>query len=278
MRTRRLAVLGSVVAACLLLLTLQARGLTSAAGDVVTLVTTPVHKAFAVAHQSAVGLWSGYLDWKNTRADNRRLREEVRELRVEALAATEIADENRRLRQLLDLRSRLPIETKPSLVIAREWGGWVRSITVDRGRGDAIRPLTAVITPDGLVGRVVDVRPGASVIQVLTDPASTVGAHALGTRTPGIAEGDSRGALRFKYMARDGQGLAVGDLVVTSGVGGVIPRGIPIGRVSGVEDRGSTLFRYALLSPAVDFSSLDEVLLVVGDATRDVTRHFAAGG
>ena len=102
-----------------------------------------------------------------------------------------------------------------------------------------------MIAPDGLIGRVVDVRPGASIVQVLTDPASTVGAHVVRTRTPGIVEGEPRGTMRFKYMARDGSGIQVGDLVVTSGSGGLFPRGIPIGRVRAIDDRGSALFHYA---------------------------------
>ena len=124
-------------------------------------------------------------------------------------------------------------------VIGREWGGWVRSLTVNRGRSDDIPRLAAVISPDGLVGRVVDVRPGAAVVQVLTDPASTIGAHVLRTRTPGIVEGDARGTLRFKYMARDGAGLQINDVLVSSGQSGVFPRGIPIGRVRAI-DRKST--------------------------------------
>jgi rod shape-determining protein MreC len=120
----------------------------------------------------------------------------------------------------------------------------------------------------------VDVRAGSSVVQVLTDPASTVGAHVVRTRTPGIIEGEARGTIRFKYMARDGAGIQVGDMVVTSGLGGLFPRGIPIGRVRSIDDRGSALFHYAQIVPAVDFARIDEVLLLTGDAARDVAAHF----
>jgi rod shape-determining protein MreC len=112
------------------------------------------------------------------------------------------------------------------------------------------------------------------VVQVLTDPASTVGGHVLRTRTPGIVEGEARGTLRLKYMARDGSGLQVGDVVVTSGQGGLFPRGIPIGRIRSIEDRGSALFSYAALTPVVDFARVDEVLLITGDRMQDVTAYF----
>ena len=135
-----------------------------------------------------------------------------------------------------------------------------------------------MISPDGLIGRIVDVRPGASIVQVLTDPASTVGAHVLRTRTPGIVEGDPRGTLRFKFMARDGASIQSGDVLVTAGQGGLFPRGIPIGTVRAIDNRGSALFHYAELAPAVDFARVDEVLLVTGDTQRDLTAFFPADG
>jgi rod shape-determining protein MreC len=265
-KIRAIVLLGTVAVVCLLLLTLQMRGYTALATDALAVVTTPIQSALARVNRSAVGVWSTYRDWKNVRAENRRLQ------------VTETVEENRRLRRLLALKAAMPLETLSGEIIAREWGGWVRSLTVNRGRSDHVTRLTAVIAPDGLIGRVVDVRPGASVVQVLIDPASTVGAHAVRARTAGIVEGEPRGTMRFKYMARDGSGLQVGDLVVTSGSGGLSPRGIPIGRVRAIDDRGSALFHYAQLAPAVDFARIDEVLLVVGEGTHDVAAIFEGNG
>ena len=183
MKIRTVVLLGSLVAACLVLLTLQTRGYGSTAGDAFAVVTAPIQTALAKASRSTFGIWTTYLDWKNVRAENRRLREEVQELRVQALRVSETDDENRRLRRLLALQEQLPLTTLSGEIIAREWGGWIRSLTVNRGRGDNVPRLTAVISPAGLIGRVVDVRTGASIVQVLTDPASTVGAHVLRTRT-----------------------------------------------------------------------------------------------
>lgn len=278
MRIRALALLGIIAGVCLILLTLQMRGRAVLAGEVVAVVTTPVQTVLARVNRTALGLWATYRDWKNVRAENRRLRDESQRLRIEALRVTETDEENRRLRRLLALKESLPIETLAGEVIAREWGGWVRSLTVNRGRSDHVARLTAVIGPEGLIGRIVDVRGGSSVVQVLTDPASTVGAHVVRTRTPGIVEGEPRGTLRFKYMARDGGSIQVGDMVVTSGLGGLFPRGIPVGRVRTIDDRGSALFSFAQLAPAVDFARIDEVLLVTGDVTRDVAGAFASEG
>ncbi len=276
MRIRKVVLLGAVLAVCLLLLTVQARSHARPAVDLIALLTTPVQRGLAGLHRAALGVWSTYRDWKSVRVENNSLREDNQRLRVEALVLGETLEENERLRRLLAMRARLPIQTLPGEIIAREWGGWVRSLIVNRGRTDDIKRLTAVISPDGLVGRVVDVRLGSAVVQVLTDPTSTVGAHTLRSRTPGVVEGEPRGTLRFKYMARDVSGLSVGDLVVTSGQGGLFPRGIPIGRVRAVDDRGSALFHFATLDAAVDFARVDEVLLVTGDRTRDLTAAFAA--
>ena len=278
MKMRGVLVLGTVVATCLLLLTVQTRGRITAAGDALALFTTPVQSALARANRVTLNVWATYLDWKNVRAENRRLREENQRLRVESLQVSETTEENRRLRRLLALQEQMPLTTVSAEIIAREWGGWVRSLTVNRGRGDKVPRLAAVIAPDGLIGRVIEVRTGASVVQVLTDPASTVGAHAVRTRTVGIVEGDPRGTMRLKYMAREGSGIAVGDLIVTSGAGGVFPRGIPIGRVRAIDDRGSALFHYAILSPAVDVLRVDEVLLLTGDTRHDVAAAFPTGG
>lgn len=278
MKTRRLVLLGSIVLVCLVLITVQSRGRSSGAGDVVAVITTPIQTLLARVNRTAFGLWATYLDWKNVRAENRRLRDENQRLRVDALQIGETVDENRRLRRLLVLRDRLPLDTLPGEIIAREWGGWVRSLTVNRGRNDNIMRLTAVISPDGLIGRVVDVRRGAAIVQVLTDPASTVGAHVVRTRTSGIVEGEARGTMRFKYMARDGAAIRVGDLIVSAGQSGVFPRGVPIGRVTAIDDRGSALFHYAALAPAVDFGRIDEVLLVTGDTAHDIAAHFPVDG
>ena len=120
-----------------------------------------------------------------------------------------------------------------------------------------------------------------AVLVVRTDHARTYqepGSHVVRTRTAGIVEGDPRGTLRLKYMAREGGGINVGDLVVTSGAGGVFPRGIPIGRVRAIDDRGAALFHYAALTPVVDFARVDEVLLLTGDTRHDLAAAFPTDG
>ena len=262
-----------------LLLTVQTRGGgTGRASELVTVAVTPVQGLLVRIHRSALDFWANYVEWKSVRRENTVLREENEHLRVQALQAGETREENVRLRRLLVLRDRLPLATVSGEVIGREAGGWVRSLTVNRGRGDGIAQQTPVIVPDGLVGRVVQVHRAAAVVQLLNDPASTVGAVVQRTRTAGLVEGDAGGTVRFKFMARDGASVTLGDLVVTSGLGTTFPKGLPVGRVVKVEDKGSALFHFAVLAPAVDFSRVEEVLLVTGQTTQDVAALFPPEG
>jgi rod shape-determining protein MreC len=276
---RRYGILLAVLLVSLLLLTVQTRGGgTGRAGELIALVVTPVQSLLVRVHRGALGFWANYLDWKQVRRENITLRAENEELRVQALQTGETREENARLRRLLILKDRLPLATVAGEVIGREAGGWVRSLTINRGRGDGIAQQTPVIVPNGLVGRVVQVHRGAAVVQLLNDPASTVGAVVQRTRTAGLVEGDAGGAVRFKFMARDGATVAPGDLVVTSGLGTLFPKGLPVGRVVRIEDKGSALFHFAVLAPAVDFSRVEEVLLVTGQTTQDVAALFPPEG
>jgi rod shape-determining protein MreC len=278
-RFRRYGILLAVLLVSLLLLTVQTRGGgTGRAGELVAIAVTPVQSLLVRIHRGALGFWANYIDWKAVRRENAVLRGENEQLRVMSLQAGETREENARLRRLLVLKSRLPLATLAGEVIGREAGGWVRSLTVNRGRGDGIAQQTPVIVPDGLVGRVVQVHRGAAVIQLLNDPASTVGAVVLRTRTAGLVEGDAGGTVRFKFMARDGSSVAPGDLVVTSGLGTLFPKGLPVGRVVKIEDKGSALFHFAVLAPAVDFSRVEEVLLLTGQTPQDLAALFATDG
>ena len=275
MKLRRYGLLVIVLLVCLVLLTVQTRGGgTGRAADVLSILTTPVQVVLTKAHRASISLWVGYREWRTSWSENVQLRVENERLRVESMQVAETREENDRLRRLLGLRQRLPMTTLTSEVIGREGGGWVRSLTINRGAGSGIATQTPVIVPDGLVGRVVRVRPGAAVVQLLNDPASTVGAMVQRTRTPGLVEGDPGGAVRFKYMARDGAGIVVGDVLVTSGQGNVFPKGLPVGRVVAIEDKGSALFHFAVLAPVVDFARVEEVLLLTGQTTQDLAGLF----
>jgi len=276
---RRYALLLAVLLMSLFLLTVQTRGGgPTGAADLVALAITPVQSLLAKAHRGALGAWHTFADWKAVRSENLALRADNERLRVQSLQVRETDQENRRLRRLLALRERMPLATLTGEIIGREAGGWARSLTVNRGRADGVAQQMPVIVPEGLVGRVAQVRSGASVVQLLSDPTSTVGAVVQRTRTPGLVVGEPAGGVRFKFMARDGAGVAAGDLIVTSGLGTLFPKGIPVGRVTAIEDKGSALFHFAVLAPAVDSARVEDVLLLTGQSAQDFAGLFTPDG
>ena len=279
MKFRRYALLLGILFTSLFLLTIQTRGGgPTRAADLLALTLNPVQSVLARVHRAALGTWHTFVDWRTVRGENVALRAENERLRIQALQVRETDQENKRLRRLLALRDRLPLTTLTGEIIGRDGGGWARSLTVNRGKSDGIAQQMPVIVPEGLVGRVAQVRAGASVVQLLNDPASTVGAVVQRTRTAGLVEGEPSGGIRFKFMARDGAGVTAGDLIVTSGVGSLFPKGIPVGRISAIEDKGSALFHFAVVAPAVDFARVEEILLLTGQSTQDVAGLFIPGG
>ena len=273
-RHRRYSVLLLVVLAGVTLLTLQRSNPGEAAwlADGIAAVTAPIQGAVARLHRGAADLWSNYLDWKGLRADRTRLRAEVTALRLRQLRHDELEVENQRLRGLLTLRDSLPARTIGAEVVGREWNGFTRGLTVDRGRADGIERLAPVIVTRGVVGRVAGVRHSSAVIQVLTDPASSIGAVVHRTRAQGLVEGVAGGRLRLKLAASE-EGVKVGDQVSTSGIGELFPKGLPLGRVLRVFPP-TGVFRTAELEPAVDLATVEEVLVLPRGAGGDLGAAF----
>jgi rod shape-determining protein MreC len=241
--------------------------------EAIAAVTAPVQAAFARIHRGATGLWTTYLEWRALRADAERLRAEVAALRLSQMRQDELEAENDRLRALLKLRDRLAVPTIGAEVVAREWNGFTRGLTINRGRASRLERLAPVIVIRGVVGRVVEIRQSSAVIQLVTDPASSIGGVVNRTRAQGLVEGVAGGRLRLKLAARE-EGVTPGDLVSTSGVGGLFPKGIPLGRVTRV--RAPTgLFRIVDLEPAVDPATVEEVLVLPRGLPGDLAPKFS---
>jgi len=241
--------------------------------EAIAAVTAPVQAAFTRIHHGATGLWTTYLEWRALRADAERLRAEVAALRLSQMRQDELEAENDRLRALLKLRDRLAVPTIGAEVVAREWNGFTRGLTINRGRASRLERLAPVIVIRGVVGRVVEIRQSSAVIQLVTDPASSIGGVVNRTRAQGLVEGVAGGRLRLKLAARE-EGVTPGDLVSTSGVGGLFPKGIPLGRVTRV--RAPTgLFRIVDLEPAVDPATVEEVLVLPRGLPGDLAPKFS---
>ncbi|HZT08551.1 MAG TPA: rod shape-determining protein MreC [Chloroflexota bacterium] len=198
-------------------------------------------------------------------AQNRGYQEEINRLQAEVVQMQELELENRDLRRLLDLRGRAPLGSLLSVnVIAQDPLAIVQGVTVDRGSDDGVTVDAPVITWRGLVGRVVEVEPTASKVLLITDVNSAVSARIQNpdSRATGVVRGTGDGHLIMQYVPRSDV-LRTGDLAITSGIGGVFPSGIVVGRVLQVRQRDVDVFQEALVEPAVDVRSLERLYIVL---------------
>lgn len=230
---------------------------------------TPLSSATAAAVRGVSEAWHGYVDLRGVRAENARLREQVGQLEMLLQRKQDAAREGERLHALLALREALPLETVSAHVIGRDGTPWFSTLTVDRGFRDGVRLNAPVLSSTGVVGRVTDLGPRAARVQVVLDANSGIGAVIERTRVSGVVSGQVRSAaagrfdLRLKYVPSLAD-AAVGDLVVTSGLDRIFPRGLVIGTVSAVGP-GSGLFKEIALTPAARLESLEEVLIATGE-------------
>lgn len=208
------------------------------------------------------------------------LRRENGALRAEQTAYSEILAENIRLRDLAGFRQGYTQYTLlGGSVIAREYGTWASTLTIDRGSDSGIARYMPVIVPQGLVGFVSEVYLNTARVQLITDPRTSVGAivQRPASRVVSLVQGSGthQGALTFVNLSRDTNVLK-DDTLVTSGYGGVYPQGLLIGHVTEVMDDESTLVREALVTPAVDFSRLEEVFVITSQFERTMPEDIDA--
>ena len=199
--------------------------------------------------------------------DNQLLRSENEELKQNNVGMIEIQAENERLRAMLDYKKGAPqFDFITASVIARDPGTWTSMITINRGTNDGVAKDMPVVTAQGLVGNIVQVAANYAKVQLILDPRSAVGALVQRTesRVAGIVIGHTSSAMtpRMVNLARDADVLN-GDRIITSGFGGIYPKGLLIGEVIDVVNEEGGLLKYAVLKPAVDFDRLEEVMVIV---------------
>lgn len=225
--------------------------------------TAPVLEALT---RAGGGLWAGVRSTLTLgyAREIDELREHIRDLEGELAAAEELRQENKRLRGLLDYREANAYELLPARVVGRDPGNWFETVRLNRGAADGVRPEMPVVLPSGLVGRVLDAAEHSSTVLLITDPQGGVGALVQQTRTPGVVKGslDRSGRLVMSYLTRE-HTLRPGQIVVTSGLGGVFPNGIPVGRIVKVRNDSSGLTQSAEIKPMADFNRLEEVYVIL---------------
>jgi rod shape-determining protein MreC len=173
-----------------------------------------------------------------------------------------LADRTRSLEKLLELRDRSKLKTTAAEIIAAGVSPDFRTLTIDKGTSDGVGADMAVIAPAGVVGRVVLPSQRAAKVQLLIDRNAAVGALVERSRSQGVVIGTGDERLIMEYVS----GIAdvmVGDLIVTSGIDGIYPKGYLIGRIESVEKGSGGSYKRITVTPAVDFTSLEEVLVVL---------------
>jgi rod shape-determining protein MreC len=206
-------------------------------------------------------VWHRYVALQKVEEENLQLRRELEYLRGQVADLREVAAANQRLAALLHFQAKTPAQTVAARVIGRDATNWHHGVVLDKGERDGIRPEMGVITQSGAVGRVVKTRASSSVVLLITDPNNAITGLIQRTRDEGIIEGTFQGTVRMKYIPLL-SAVRVGDPVVTSGLTGGFPRGVPIGIITNIHQDEGELFLTAEVRPAVDFTKLEEVLVV----------------
>jgi len=207
-----------------------------------------------------VRTWDSYVALRGVRIENQALRRELDTLQVQQQQQQDAVQRSEELRRLLELRDASGLQTRAAEVIGGSAVPDARFLTIDRGAADGIKVDMAVISPAGVVGRVVAAGRRAAKVQLLVDRNAAAGARAGDARAEGIVLGTGEDTLRLEYVSSTAE-VAVDDLVVTAGTDGIYPKGFAIGRIEHIEKAGAT---YALIRVrhAVNFSALEEVLVV----------------
>jgi rod shape-determining protein MreC len=207
------------------------------------------------------GVWSGYIGLRHLKVENEELKRQLAATQIAVQEQRALADRTRGLERLLEMRVLVPQKTTAADVIGAAATPDFRTVTIDKGSRDGLRRDMAVISPSGVVGRVVVPSGRSAKVQLLIDRNAAAGALIERSRAQGVVVGSGDERLQMDYVSEVSDVVA-GDIVVTSGIDGIFPKGFVIGRVESVEKSGGA-YKRITVKPAVDFQSIEEVLVVL---------------
>ena len=208
-------------------------------------------------------IWGNYVWLRGVRAENEDLKKQVTDLSIRLQEERALAQRATRLQELLSLQTATPLKTLAAEVIAGNPNPGMLTITIGRGSADGVEANMAVVAPAGIVGRIIGpTAPHAARVQLLIDRNAAAGAYTERSHAGGMVVGVDHDPPLMMDLVSNMADVKVGDLVLASGVDGIYPKGFAIGRVESSE-RGSGLYRAISVRPSVDFSSLEEVLVVL---------------
>ena len=221
---------------------------------------TPVASAIEGARTGTTGFFSNYFELRNAREQSRELRTEVDRLKLENQFLKNELASAQRAEALAGFQAHTPSKMLGARVIGATTGMGAKSVLIDRGLAAGVRKGMAVVTPDGIVGKVLAVYPFASQVLAVTDPGFAAGVESQRNHTYGVLKGMGNGAAKVEYVP-DGQKVDAGEMFYTSGEDRVFPKGLPVGKVTSVSP--GTDFQNILVRPSGIESAPEEVLVII---------------
>jgi rod shape-determining protein MreC len=231
-------------------------------------VVTPFERGLVWVQTSSGNLWHNYFYLRGVRAENRQLKEQIEQMRVEQVRLTEDAAQARRLQTLLAFKEQFVSKTVAAQVIGTSGSDLSRIIYIDKGENAGIKPDMAVITADGIVGKVLLAGQNEARVLLISDQTSGVGAILEKSRLQGVLRGTSNGEIVLERVMADEQ-VQPGETVLTSGGDQIFPKGMRVGTVTNVSN-GKDLFLNIQIKPAANLGRLEEVLVLTEKQERQV--------
>jgi rod shape-determining protein MreC len=230
-------------------------------------VITPFERGLVRVQNGSRNLWHNYFFLRGVRAENRELKEQIEQMRIEQVRLSEDAAQAHRLQSLLAFKEQFIAKTVPAQVIGSSGSDLSRSIYIDKGSNDGIAQDMAVITAGGIVGKVLRVYPSTSLVLMINDQSSGVGVLLEKSRLQGVLRGTPNGELILERVMSD-ETVNPGETVLSSGGDQIFPKGLPVGTVGKVSP-GKEMFLNIKVKSAADLSRLEEVLVVTEKQERE---------
>jgi len=224
-------------------------------------ITAPFQKLIRQAINSTKDFWTNYFYLVDVRRENRQLKREIDSFKRENSQYKELLATQERLRKLLQFKEVIHRPVVAAQVIGLDPTGWFKSVIIDKGKDAGLKWDMPVVNASGVVGRIVSVSNSYAKVLLIIDQNSALDCLTQRSRDRGMVKGTSGHVCKMDYMAKS-SGAVVGDLVITSGLGGVFPKGLPVGEISSVKEGDGKLFKEIDVRPCVDFSKLEEVLVI----------------
>ena len=256
-----------VIALTMIILHLKYSSDRSFLREIVLETTAPAQKALNVSLANVQNAWLRYIALVGIEEENKNLKKKIDELTAMNLSYQESYKEAQRLKKLLAFSDEHNYHFISARVIGREQAALSRTILIDKGLAHGLKIGMPVAAPPGLIGRLVDVSWHASRVLLFIDENSNIDAIVQRNRTQGIISGAGSRGMILKYISKT-QDVKEGDVIVSSGMGGVFPKGLLIGQVGHVDRQEASLFIKINVAPYVDLSKLEEILILAPDETK----------